>query len=308
MSQDPEEAGVDWGYTGYGTGDPNATGLLSKIGKWMPYIVAGIFTVGTLQSMGLIPGMSAEEATAADSAIAAGDIPAAGSEGLIPGVTLPAGGPAAIPAAVGGAGGDAAAKAASDTAAKKALSGMGLTPGQIAAIIATLGGDAIAGLTTPRPQYRQSFAGTDMDPTKLGSSIKGMLDTYMGETQDRAHSDSTIDTTVNPLPAMMGGGLPMTIAAPGMDQRRIQRRTLPTGGPTLSRDPSQPAAPGIKIPVPSMMGPQTNTGINGGQPNIIRDGPGADGSPITLSPTGGGGGSDSDQALAALQLIMRKQA
>lgn len=294
MSADPEEAGVDWGYTGYGTGDPNATGFLSKLGEFMPLIVAGIFTAGTLQSMGLLPGMSADEAAAADSAIAGGDIGGAATT-VAPGViansapdigalTAPPLAGAATTAAAGGA--DAAAKAAADAAKTKALAGMGLSPGQITSLLAILGGDAISGITAPRPQYRQSFAGTAMDPTKLGGSIKDALTSYLGETEDRAHAGTNIDTTVNPLPSFVGGGLPMTIAAPGMDARRLQRRSLSPDTASITRDPNAP--PGVKIPVPTS--PQSNEFAQ------------TDGQQVN-----GGSGGDADQALAALQLIMRKQ-
>lgn len=63
---DPMEGDADWGYTGYGTGDPTAHSFLDKFGDWMPYIVAGIFTAGALQSAGLLPGVSSAEAASAD--------------------------------------------------------------------------------------------------------------------------------------------------------------------------------------------------------------------------------------------------
>lgn len=223
--------------------------------------------------------------------------PAAATTTGAGGAAVGTGAGAAGGAGAAAGGGGAVADVAGNAAKTKALAGLGLSGSDIASIIAILGGDTISALSAVRPQQRQSFSGTDLDPTKLGGSIKGMLDQYLGETEDRAHSDSTIDTTVNPLPTFRGGGLPMMISAPGQDARRLARRTLPTGSPTtITRDPNTP--PGTKTPVTT---DHTSDPLNGSgflDPSKTQGGISTDdGQRVS------GGGSD--QALAAITLLRK---
>lgn len=191
-------------------------------------------------------------------------------------------------------------------------------------MVSILASSILGGVTAPQGQKLRSFAGSgDTDPQTMAHEAKGLIGDFLGATMDRAAQPVTMNTTVNPLPNFVGGGLPMAIAAPGQDANRlnpalrttpgitIPRRTLsdvstPTGGggipvgsnpnappsrgnpPATGTNPRPPASASIRNP--NSVGPVIDE--NGG---VVRPG--------TKQPVSPGG--DPDQAMAAFELLKK---
>jgi hypothetical protein len=102
------DSNVDWGNTGYGTGDPTPDGWWDKLGNAMPWIVGGTMGAGALQSAGVLPGGAAASAGGTGPV---GGIPLA----YAPGATVP--NAAALGTSV--AGGAGAAMSAADLMSNK---------------------------------------------------------------------------------------------------------------------------------------------------------------------------------------------
>lgn len=169
---------------------------------------------------------------------------------------------------------------------------MGLGGGDLALLLGTIGAGAASGLTAPQGQKLSSFAGTDVDPTKLLSGAQTQLSSLFSDLLARAESPVEIKTTVPPLPSFVGGGLPMAIAAPAMDPNRLNPalRTSSGFGPQPRSLPG-PQGGGGTIPNPP----------GGGGKVVLDNDAGPNGNqPWNDFPTKG---ADSDKALAALQLL-----
>jgi len=164
---------------------------------------------------------------------------------------------------------------------------MGMDPSSAALMAAILGGSVLGGVTAPQGQKLQSFAGhgSELDPRTMSREAKEMIQAHLSELTRHAAEPVNFETTVNPLPSFVGGGLPMGISAPGMDRNRL---SLSTGSLSRRRLPPEVggSAPGAP---PVMMQPP---------PNKFPDDSGVS------TPQSSSLGSDADQAAAALELIL----
>lgn len=164
---------------------------------------------------------------------------------------------------------------------------MGLDPASWALIAGMLGSSAIGGITAGDGQELDSFGGNfGIDPRTMMGESKGLLSDILGSLMEDAGSDTTIRTTVNPLPSFHGGALPMAISVPGMDANRL--------------NPALRTTPGLKIPRRTLSGSPYSGGIVR-EPDDPKDPtvPTQDGYLAT-----GDAGDDGDQAAAALQLLL----
>lgn len=123
-----------------------------------------------------------------------------------------------------------------------------------------LGGSALGGIFAPEGQKLQSFRDDGRtDPVTVGGEVKGLLADYLEYLQNRAEEPITLRTTVNPNPAFVGGALPFSVSAPGMDPNRINpelrtrhinpsatfaRRRLELPDTTFNPNPSDEEGPG----------------------------------------------------------------
>lgn len=103
-------------------------------------------------------------------------------------------------------------------------------------MLAMLGSSAISGLMQPGAQEMDSFKGqAGIDPSVMLGEGKGMFGDVWSAMLDDLAQPTELKTTVNPLPGFKGGGLPMAIAAPGMDANRLNPELRSTPGMNIPR-------------------------------------------------------------------------
>mgnify|MGYP001590395630 CR=1 FL=1 len=93
-----------------------------------------------------------------------------------------------------------------------------------------IGSSLLGGLFAPEGQELSSFEGIPgLDPRESLGEYKNLLNDYLQVALNEAGKPASVDTTVAPLPMIVGGGLPLTsISAPAHDpaRRSPERRTL----------------------------------------------------------------------------------
>lgn len=100
-------------------------------------------------------------------------------------------------------------------------------------LAAALGGGAssLGAIFAPEGQELDSFQRSGVPTTPVGTAqdIGRYLESYLGMALKEAGAPVTSNTTVAPLPAFSGGGLPFDISAPAVDPNRMDasRRTIP---------------------------------------------------------------------------------
>lgn len=113
---------------------------------------------------------------------------------------------------------------------------MGFDPASKALMAGMLGSSAIGGLTAPQGQKLKSFDKSGgVRPEMMLSEGKNMFGDIFGAAVDAYNQPVKIKTTVNPLPSFVGGGLPMPIAAPGMDPNRLNPALRETQHPQIPK-------------------------------------------------------------------------
>ena len=198
--------------------------------------------------------------------------------------------------------------------------------GQAAIPLSMLGAGGLGGLGSifaPEGQTLSSFEGREdgVGPTGTADEIWGHLQNYLNLALTEAQQPVSARTTVHPLPAFSGGGLPFDISASAVDPNRrdASLRTLePSGYQTLipelfggSRTDPQPSGDDDADPpvfTPRQSTRRTLTSGRGGPGDDIGSGgsPEAASRPYDLEQFGGGDLSDVDQAEGAIALLLKQ--
>jgi hypothetical protein len=164
-------------------------------------------------------------------------------------------------------------------------------------LLGSLAGSAI-GAIGGNGQNMQSFKGKGaIDPSNMMLENKNLLEQYLGALMGDAANPTSVDTTIKPIPAYVGGSLPMPIGITAMDDNRLNpslrskpgldigRRSLGTG--TMPNDPQ------ARVPPENRLGavPRPNVGHASAAP----------GSPDAMAAEAGD--DDQSKLLASLQLL-----
>ena len=209
-------------------------------------------------------------------------------------------------------------------------------------LAAALGGGAssLGAIFAPEGQELDSFQRSGVPTTPVGTAqdIGRYLESYLGMALKEAGAPVTSNTTVAPLPAFSGGGLPFDISAPAVDPNRMDasRRTIPgfdipgdfgdgeafpdlsPGDPVPGQPPYQdPGAPGEGTkppyrykPIPPDGNTPTRRTLGPSEDDMFdvgfgRERPDMDGV-FDFTEPGGGDVSDVDQAEGAIELLLQQ--